>query len=136
MKDEATRNRFVELRALGWSYDRIAKELTVSKQSLISWSKQLSLEISNLRAIRLESIQEQYSLLKSQRIEILGQKLKAIKDELDRRNLTDIPTEKLFNILFKGLAILERDVPELTFQDESLAPEWRLDVNSIQSWKA
>ena len=108
----------------------------MSKQSLINWSKQLSLEISNLRAIQVEAIQEQYCLLKRQRIEILGQKLKAVKDELDRRNLADIPTEKLFNILLKGHAILEQNVPELTFQEESLDPEWTIDIKPIQSWKA
>lgn len=133
MKDQETRTRFIELRAQGWSYERIAKELSVSKQSLINWSKTLALEISNLRAIRLESLQEEYCLLKSQRIEILGQKLKAVKDELDRRNLADISTEKLFNILFKGHAILEQGAPELTFQEESLAPEWAIDPKSIQS---
>jgi|SRR5262245_27921384 len=135
MKEQEIRNRFVDLRAKGWSYERIAKELKVSKQSLINWSKQLSLEISNLRTIQLESLQEEYYLLKTQRIEILGQKLKAVKEELDQRNLADIPTEKLFNILFKGHAILDQ-LPELTFQDESLAPEWRLDLNSVQRWKA
>ena len=136
MKDQQTRERFVDLRANGWSYERIAKELNVSKQSLINWSKQLSLEISNLRAVQLEAVQEEYSLLKRQRIEILGQKLKAVKDELDQRNLADIPTDKLFTILFKGHAILEQDVPELTFQEESLDPEWAIELKSVQSWKA
>ena len=136
MKDQETRNRFVELRAKGWSYDRIAKELGVSKQSLINWSKELSLEISNRRAIELEALQEKYCLLKNQRIEMLGQTLKAAKEELDRRDLADISTEKLFNILLKSHAILEQDAPELTFQEESLAPEWRLNLNSIKTWKA
>jgi len=136
MKDQETRARFVELRAKGWSYDRIAKELSVSKQSLINWSKELALQISNLRAIELEALQEEYCLLKRQRIEMLGQKIKSVKEELEKRNLADIPTEKLFNILFKGHAILGQDVPELTFQEESLAPDYRLDFNSVESWKA
>src|ERR1700741_3135500 len=39
MKDQQTRNRFVELRAQGWSYERIAKELGVSKQTgnVLEW---------------------------------------------------------------------------------------------------
>ena len=38
-KDQQTRNRFVELRAQGWSYERIAKELGVSKQTgnVLEW---------------------------------------------------------------------------------------------------
>jgi len=96
----------------------------------------MSLEISNLRAIDLVAIQEQYCLLKRQRIEMMGQKIKAVKEELDRRSLADISTEKLFNILFKGHALLEQEVPVLEFQAEGLSPDWEISFNSVQSWKA
>jgi orotate phosphoribosyltransferase-like protein len=56
MKDLAVKEQFVELRARGWSFDRIAKELKVSKQTLINWSRELVLEISNRRAIERESL--------------------------------------------------------------------------------
>lgn len=51
MKDQETKERFVELRAKGWSFDRIARELKVSKQTLINWSRELALQIGNLKAI-------------------------------------------------------------------------------------
>jgi hypothetical protein len=136
VKDQETRNQFVELRAKGWSYQRIAEHLSVSKQSLINWSKTLSLEISNLRAIESEALQEQFSLLKRQRIEMLRQRIRAVKEELDRRTLTDIPTEKLFNILLKGHTILKQEVPELTFQEEGPSPDWQINFTSVHSWKA
>jgi hypothetical protein len=126
----------VGLRATGWSYDRIAKELQLSKQTLINWSKVLSLQISNFRAIELEALQEKYSLLKRQRIELLGQQMKAIKEELDKRNLGEIPTEKLFNLLLRGHAILERDDIEFVFQEEALGLDLLGDINSVTSWKA
>lgn len=136
MKDQATKNRFIELRAIGWSYDRIAKELQVSKQSLIFWSKEFSLQISNLRAIELEAIQEEFCLLKRQRIEVLGQNLRAIKEELKKRDLAEIPAEKLINILFKGFEILERGGPELVFQQEDVGLDLLGDLNSVRTWKA
>jgi hypothetical protein len=136
VKDQETKNRFVELRAMGWSYGRIAQKLKVSKQTLINWSKELSLQIANLRAIEMETLKEEYSLLKSQRIELLGQKLKAIKEELDKRNLAEIPTEKLLNIFLKGHAILERDEIELVFQQETSGLDLLGDLNSVTTWKA
>ena len=39
MKDQETKEKFVELRAKGLSFDRIAQELHVSKQSLINLGK-------------------------------------------------------------------------------------------------
>ena len=56
MKEQEIKTGFVELRAKGWSYDRIAQELKVSKQTLIIWSKELACEIANLKAIELETL--------------------------------------------------------------------------------
>ena len=44
-------NQFVELRAKGNSYDNIAKTLGVSKSTLLSWSKDLSMAIENERNV-------------------------------------------------------------------------------------
>ena len=42
-----TKERFIELRAKGWSFDKIAKEIGKAKQTLIDWSKELQDEIAN-----------------------------------------------------------------------------------------
>ena len=89
MKDQRTRERFVELRAQGLSFARIAEELKVSKQTLINWSKQFQTEISNLKSIELEALQEKYYLTKRARIELFGQKLQGVLDELAKRSLSD-----------------------------------------------
>lgn len=67
MKDQETKEKFVELRAKGLSFDRIAAELETSKQTLINWAKELENEISNLKKVELEALQEKYFMLKSQR---------------------------------------------------------------------
>jgi DNA-binding XRE family transcriptional regulator len=134
MKDQPTKERFIELRANGWSFDRIAKELKVSKQTLVAWSKELTLEIANLRAIELEALQEKYFLLKGKRIELFGEKLKTIREELDKRNLKDVPTEKLFDLLLKCFAVLEREAVETVFQEETDNP--LPSFTEVKSWKA
>ena len=60
MKDQETKEGFVELRAKGWSFDRIAQELRVSKQTLINWRREFALQISNLKAIELEALREKF----------------------------------------------------------------------------
>jgi orotate phosphoribosyltransferase-like protein len=39
MKDTEIIDRFVELRAQGWSFSRIAAELNVHKNTLLAWSR-------------------------------------------------------------------------------------------------
>jgi len=69
MKDNETRQKFIELRAKGSSFNKIAKELNVSKSKLIAWSKEHLMEIENLKAVELESLQEQFYMTQKARIE-------------------------------------------------------------------
>lgn len=101
MGDLKDKEKFIELRAKGWSFDKIAKELHKRKATLIDWSKELESEIANRKAIELEVLYEKHYLLKEQRIEKLGNLLNKIINEIDNRDLKDIPTNKLFDLLLK-----------------------------------
>lgn len=118
MKDQAVKEKFVEYRARGWSFDRIAKELQVSKQTLINWSRELNLEIRNRRAIEYEALLEQHSMTREKRIEAIGQLLKRMTDELEARSLTTMATERLLGGIIKLLAECEAARTELTFGAE------------------
>lgn len=101
MGDLEVKEKFIELRAKGWTFDKIAKELHKRKATLIDWSKELESEIANRKAIELEVLYEKHYLLKEQRIEKLGNLLNKIINEIENRNLKDIPTGKLFDLLLK-----------------------------------
>ena len=45
MTNNEEREKFIELRAEGLNFDKIAKELKRSKQTLINWNKELGGEI-------------------------------------------------------------------------------------------
>ena len=79
MKDNETKEKFIELRAKGYSFDKISSELKVCKQTLIYWSRDFEEEIGNLKAIELEALQEQYFMTKKQRIEKLGETLNVLE---------------------------------------------------------
>ena len=96
-----TKEKFIELRAKGWSFDKIAKELGKAKQTLIDWSKELQDEIANRKALELEALYEKHYLLKENRIETFGVLLKKLKDEAMSRDLSDVPTDKLLDLLLK-----------------------------------
>ena len=81
------KERFIELRAKGWSYDKIGKELGKAKQTLIDWSKELQDEIANLKALELEALYEKYYLLKETRLQTFGEMLTKIKTEVEQRPL-------------------------------------------------
>ena len=138
MKDQGTKERFIELRARGWSFDRIAKELKVSKQTLIGWSKELAIEIANLKAIELEALREKFFLLKEQRIELFGERLKAIREELDGRDFKDMATERLIELLLKLYANIGSDTGEVFFQQETDGLEAALmdNLRTVKTWKA
>ncbi len=51
MKDQETQLRFVQLRAQGWSFARIARELGVATGTLVKWSRKFQFDIQNSRAV-------------------------------------------------------------------------------------
>ena len=52
---EEQKSKFIHLRAKGHSYARIAKELAVSKGTLINWNTELETEIGEARSVELDS---------------------------------------------------------------------------------
>jgi len=138
MKDTQTQENFIELRAKNWSFDRIGKELKVSKPTLIAWSREFQLEISNLRALELDSLQEKFALTKMKRLELFGEKLNSLKEELDQRNLTDLSTEKLLEFILKYGATLKGEEVMVEFrQREDMTESLMKNMShTVARWEA
>ena len=66
MKDNETKDRFIELRSQGLPFAKIAAELNVSKTALINWERDFKEEIDNLRAIELEAMYDKVLPLRPQ----------------------------------------------------------------------
>jgi transcriptional regulator with XRE-family HTH domain len=106
------KSQFVELRAKGWSYLKIARKLKVSKNTLANWGAELEGEIASLKAMELEALHEKYFMNKEARIHLLGEQLKEIKAELKRRGLEDVSTEKLLEMELKWYQALQAEYVE------------------------
>jgi transposase len=118
VKDFDMKKEFIILRGKGLSYNKIASKLNVSKTTLIEWSKEFEREIANLKTIELEELQQMYYVQKQKRIVCYGSQLEEIITELDKRNLTDVPTEKLLELKLKYLHCLKREDVDLSLQIE------------------
>jgi hypothetical protein len=127
-----TKQRFIELRAKGWSFDKIAKELGKAKQTLIDWSKDFQDEVANLKAMELEAIYESYYLLKENRLETFGGLLNKIKDEVLSRDLTDVPTDKLLDLFLKYNTQIKEEIIEPTYKTSLEITEERIDKELLE----
>lgn len=135
VKDNDTRQKFIEMRAKGISFDKIAKELKIAKSTLIEWSKIYLTEIENFKAIELEALQEQFYLTKTARIELLGRQIERMKNELDNRDFSDVSTEKLLDAFNKTLNQLKQEEMEVMFKGEGDTLEDLIAATNTVTWK-
>ena len=122
-----TKERFIELRAKGWSFDKIAKELGKAKQTLIDWSKELQDEIANRKALELEALYQTYYLQRESRLQIFGVMLTKIKKEVESRDLSDVPTDKLLDLFLKYNSQVKEEIVEPIFKTSTEIKEDKLD---------
>jgi len=136
VKDQRTKESFVELRAKGLSYDKIAVELKVSRQTLITWSKELTTEIGNLRAIETDALYEKCFVGARERISLLAGQLEKVRDELMKRDLSTVPTEKLLDAMLKySSALRDEYVPLSLSESRSVDPmEFSFTTLSTTTW--
>lgn len=133
MENIETKNRFVELRAKGNSFSSIAETLGVSKQTLINWSKELKVEVSNLRVMEYDALLNQYKLSKEKKLECFGEMLQKIWVEMQNRDLTELSTDKLFTLYVKLNDSFEKDRYKVAFEgDEEM---WTIKPEVI-TWEA
>ncbi|MBI2503609.1 MAG: hypothetical protein HYW07_10310 [Candidatus Latescibacteria bacterium] len=128
------KERFVELRAAGHSYEACAQELGVSKPTLISWARELVLELQNARALRLDELFERFAVSKARRVEAFGRRLEGILAELDKRDLAEVKTEVLLSLALKYGESLRDEYQPLAFQGEE-DPGALLDLTLRQTWQ-
>jgi len=107
------KQQFIELRAKGHSYRKIAKKLDVSIGTLSSWRQELEGEIATLKAEELDALYERYYMTKQQKIAQLGRQLKAIQKELRKRDYSRLSTEKLLDMELKVYEALDTEKIEL-----------------------
>jgi len=105
--------KFIQLRAQGMSFDKISKELNVSKPVLLKWNGEFLDRIKEAQFYELENIVEKYSLMRAKRFEVhsklLNSALKELQERAENNNLKTLSTEKLFQLVEELEQRIEKD---------------------------
>ena len=95
MHPASTRNEFLRLRISGLSFARIARQLGVSKPTLIAWSRAGKPELDSGCAEVHDQAQDEISTTANQELADIKRRDHALRQELFSRALHDIPTSCL-----------------------------------------
>jgi hypothetical protein len=105
--------RFIELRAVGMSFQKISEVLGISKPTLIKWNGELLERVKEAQYLEFERLMEQYGLFRKERFEVYCKALRAALKEFQERaetgELKKVPTDKLFSLLEQLEKRLEKD---------------------------
>jgi len=135
MHDDKTVQRFIELRAQGWTYARLMAELEVSKPTLIAWSHKHQFQIQNLKAIELEALGEKWLASVTDRVNALGEQLRRVEAELATRQPSALTTPQLYALARH----LRRQIEQITGSLNFTTPVSEIPADDyhdqIQVWK-
>ena len=135
MHDAKTVQRFIELRAQGWTYARLMAELEVSKPTLIAWSHKHQFQIQNLKAIELEALGEKWLASATDRVNALGEQLRRVEAELATRQPSALTTPQLYALARH----LRRQIEQITGSLNFTTPVSEIPADDyhdqIQVWK-
>jgi len=85
MKTIEEKEKFIQLRAQGFSFDKIAEELEVSKPTLLKWNGEFLSEIQEAQFHELDKILNEYQVHRKKRFEKNCKLLNAVYAELEKK---------------------------------------------------
>ena len=109
MNNTETKAKFIDLRANGASYRKIASELDISISTCSSWEKELKDTIADKKAERLNELYTAYAMTKEARIKAIGDTVKRLQASVDQLDLSTLPPEKLLDLNLKYRQALQSE---------------------------
>ncbi len=98
---QQTINQFILLRAQGLSYDKISQMLKISRGTCSNWDSKYTREIADHKAAELNALYDEYFMGHKARIKRLGGICNKLDEEINRRDFSEIPLEKLLDLRLK-----------------------------------
>lgn len=107
MKTEEVKQRFIILRASGYSFRKIAAELGISTSTAQDWEDKHHEEISRYKSDELTALYEQYHATKVERIKAIGENVKEIEKIMKEKDVfRNLRPGELLNYHIKYLQLL------------------------------
>ena len=135
MHTPETQQKFIELRAREWTYDRIAAELGVAKSTLVEWSRKFRFEINNRLALEVDALRDRVLGSRAARVNTLVQKLARVEDELRKRDLVQVSTARLYSLADSLRRQLERETAAMSLVSPIKDIPNDEYVEQVQEWK-
>jgi len=81
------------------SFNTVSKEMGIPINKIYEWYDELYEEISRLNTEQTLNILEKYDLSELSHIEHLGKLYQKLRDEMENRDFSGLPTDKLYTLL-------------------------------------
>jgi len=98
MYPQELKDRFVQMRAAGCTFERISAALDVSKPTLIKWWAAFKKRIADLEYANAQALLEKYRLNRQAQLEELVEELARIKAEIKLRDITKVNMAMLLEL--------------------------------------
>ena len=112
MKSTDDKMKFVELRASGMSYRKIAAETGISRGTLRKWNNELQDEIEAERAEKVLEVRAAFALDHESKMERLARILERLDAAIDAADFSQVSPDKLLVMRSIYAANLEKAMPE------------------------
>jgi transcriptional regulator len=112
--------KFLQLRASGLSFDKIALELKTSKPTLIQWGKLFKDELNDMKFQSLATLKEEYQHTTRAKYEQLLKHLSKIDEAIEKVDLSTASIKDLMMVRNDIIGQLERVEKETSFIDTGL----------------
>jgi transposase len=113
---QVVKQQIITLRAEGLSYAKIAEQTKVSKQTAIDIVGEQKDAVSTLEATQWEALFEATKVNLKGRIDQLTALQNRLREEIERRDLSDLPTKDLVNLYLSTTKSLKEEVFTPTIQ--------------------
>lgn len=131
MTEAEKKARFIQMRAEGQSYSKIAAALDISKSTCSRWSKELKEQTDKQEADTLQDLYKMYGATREARLKATGETLQKIEAALKQKDYSEIPLDRLLTLKLKYLEQLKAEYQPITERaalPDTLTPQSVLDT--------
>lgn len=131
MTEAEKKARFIQMRAEGQSYSKIAAALDISKTTCSRWNKELKAQTDKQEAETLQELYKMYGATREARIKATGETLQKIDKALAEKDYSEISLDRLLSLKLKYIEQLKADYSPITegaALPDTLTPQGVLDV--------
>jgi hypothetical protein len=118
---------YVERRQAGESIQALSDSLYVAESLCLEWEQAHKKEIEQSRFLQTGNLLREKGLTRVNRIETMSKILDKINSEIDRRDFSDIPTDKL---IILGVKLQEFMKVEIQSSSIEIDKPYSLEINS------